>query len=508
MPSLRDERAFVTWSQRVLASLAALSDRPAAISVNAGSVESWSGEELLRMTGGALDTLDELGVEAGHVVPALFASRPTSIAMMLACAVSGRPLAPLAPRTTRRELLACIDNLSGKALLTDPEFAELARELADSTGRRVKVIEAPRFSDRELTANDDPDSVAFVMHTSGTTGLPKSVPVREAPLNRRADVNGHLLNLRPGDRLATAAMFHHVGALGNVAVTMANSAALVSFPAFSVDAWRGLEAVEPTHSVVVPSIIEILLSANAFTLPTLRVLAYGGSPIHPDTMRRVQEVMPGVDFVNLFGQTEGSPLTVLDADDHRAAASGQTELLRSVGRPAPGVELQIHDPDPNGIGEVWARSAHSFVVDEDGWQHTGDLGHLVDGYLYLDGRRGDKIIRGGENVFPLEVEQILETHPEVREAAVVGVPDQRLGEAIAAYVVAADPSAPPSPEALRGYARERLAGFKVPTTWNFIDALPRNPNGKVVRRALTSSREHTPTASTPPSREQTQKSPN
>jgi acyl-CoA synthetase (AMP-forming)/AMP-acid ligase II len=484
MPSLRGERSFATWSQRVLDSLAVLADTPAVISVNAGSIESWTGDELLRMTAGALDTLDELGVESGHVVPALFASRPTSIAMLLACAVSGRPLAPLAPRTTQRELLACIDNLSGKVLLTDPAWVGLARELAESTGRHVKVIEAPSLSEREVTANDDPDSIAFVMHTSGTTGQPKSVPVREAPLIHRAEVNGYLLSLKPGDRLATAAMFHHVAALGNIAVAMANSATPVSFPSFSVDAWLSLGAVEPTHSVVVPSMIEMLLSANAFALPTLRVLAYGGSPIHPETMRRVQEVMPGVDFINLFGQTEGSPLTVLDAQDHRSAAAGQTELLRSVGRPAPGVELRINEPGADGVGEIWARCAHSFVIDSHGWQHTGDLGHVVDGYVYLVGRVGDKIIRGGENVFPVEVEQILASHPGVREVAVVGVPDQRLGETIAAFVVPMDLASPPATDDLRRYARERLAGFKVPSSWEFIEALPRNPSGKVLRREL------------------------
>lgn len=484
MPSLRGERSSATWSQRALAGLATLADTPAAISVNAGSVESWTGDEMLRMTGGALDRLDALGVESGHAVPVLFASRPSSVAMLLAGAVSGRPLAPLAPRTTLRELRAVIDKLAGTTLLTDPEWTGLARQLADSTGRRVEVIEAPVLSDRTVTAGGDPDGIAFVMHTSGTTGLPKPVPVREAPLQHRAEVNGHLLDLGPGDRFATAALFHHVAALGNIAVTIANGATLVTFPAFSVDAWLSLAVVEPTHSVVVPSIIEMLLSADALALPTLRVLAYGGSPIHPDTLRRVQEVLPDVDLVNLFGQTEGSPLTVLDPADHRDAAAGRTELLRSVGHPAPGVELHIHDPDPQGVGEIWARSAHSFVVDEDGWQHTGDLGHLVDGYLYLVGRRGDKIIRGGENVFPVEVEQILETHPQVREAAVVGIPDQRLGETVAAFIVASDPSAPPSPDALRGFARERLAGFKVPTSWEFIDALPRNPNGKVVRRDL------------------------
>ncbi len=375
-------------------------------------------------------------------------------------------------------------NLSGTALVTDPEWADLAHELAHATGRRVMVIEGPTFSERPLSAGDDPDGIAFVMHTSGTTGLPKPVVVRESALRHRADVNGRLLKLEPGDRLATAALFHHVAAVGNIAVAMANGAAPVSFPSFSVDAWLSLKKVEPTHSVVVPSMIEMLLSANAFALPTLRVLAYGGSPIHPETMRRVQEVMPGVDFINLFGQTEGSPLTVLDAEDHRRAAAGQTDLLRSVGRPAPGVELRINERGADGVGEIWARCKHSFIVDSHGWQHTGDLGRVVDGYVYLVGRVGDKIIRGGENVFPIEVEQILASHPGVREVAVVGVPDKRLGETIAAFVVPMDLAAPPDIDDLGRYARERLAGFKVPSSWEFIEALPRNPNGKVVRRQL------------------------
>jgi acyl-CoA synthetase (AMP-forming)/AMP-acid ligase II len=230
--------------------------------------------------------------------------------------------------------------------------------------------------------------------------------------------------------------------------------------------------------------IEALLKSDALALPSLRVIGYGGSPIHPETMRRVQTLMPGVDFVNLFGQTEGSPLTVLTPEDHRAAAAGREELLKSVGRAAPGVELKIHEPGSDGAGEVWARSLHSFVVDDEGWQHSGDVGRLVDGYLYLVGRRGDKIIRGGENVFPLEVEQVLESHPAVAEAAVVGVPDERLGETIAGFVVPVHPDAPPDTEELRAYCRERLAGFKVPVSWTFIDALPRNPNGKLVRKDL------------------------
>jgi acyl-CoA synthetase (AMP-forming)/AMP-acid ligase II len=203
-------------------------------------------------------------------------------------------------------------------------------------------------------------------------------------------------------------------------------------------------------------------------------------------MRRIHDVMPDVDLVELFGQTEGSPLTVLSTDDHHTALKGRGELLSSVGRAASGVELHIHQPDRDGVGEVWARCGHSFLVDADGWQHTGDLGRLVDGYLYLAGRLGDRIIRGGENVFPIEVERVLEGHPEIAEAAVVGIPDQRLGETIRAYIVAEDPGSPPDIDALHAYCRQALAGFKVPAEWTFTLTLPRNAAGKILRRELVS----------------------
>jgi acyl-CoA synthetase (AMP-forming)/AMP-acid ligase II len=138
-----------------------------------------------------------------------------------------------------------------------------------------------------------------------------------------------------------------------------------------------------------------------------------------------------------------------------------------------------------GVGEVVARGEHLFLRDDDGWLRTGDYGRLdPEGYLYLTGRRGDRIIRGGENVYPLEVEHVLEQHPGVREAAVVGIDDQRWGQIIRAIVVPSDPSQPPAEQDLRAHARARLAGFKVPTEWIYAEALPRNANGKLVRREL------------------------
>ena len=181
----------------------------------------------------------------------------------------------------------------------------------------------------------------------------------------------------------------------------------------------------------------------------------------------------------------GSEMCIRDSE---LAAGGRPGLLNSVGRAAPGVEVVIADPDEHGVGEVVARAAHLFKPDADGWLRTGDLGRLDDeGYLYLSGRRGDKIIRGGENIYPIEVETVLAQHPDVAEVCVFGVPDRKWGEVVAAAVVIRGEAAVDF-DALGAFARERLAGFKVPTHWQQATALPRNATGKVLRRDLIASR--------------------
>jgi acyl-CoA synthetase (AMP-forming)/AMP-acid ligase II len=472
------------WSERVLNALLGGPEAPAILSITAGAAEAWTNADLLGMVAAGIQFLDAQDVPPGEYIPALLTTRPASVAMLLAGALSKRPLAPLGPRMTEPELLAALERLDGGLLLTEPEWADKAHAVAAATGRRVGIVEPLTPRGGLETLDRRPDDIAFMMHTSGTTGTPKQIPAPEMALARRAETNGALLGLGPGARLVIGGLFHHVAGLGNIAVALANSTAIVLYPSFSVSSWQALHTVAPTHAVTVPSVIETLLAADALAMPSLRVLAYGGSPIHPDTMRRIHATMPDVDLVELFGQTEGSPLTALTAGDHRAAVAGREELLSSVGRPAPGVELHIHQPDEDGVGEVWARCGHSLLVDADGWQHTGDLGRLIDGYLYLAGRLGDKIIRGGENVFPIEVERVLEAHSEVAEAAVVGIPDHRLGETIRAYVVAVDPASPPAVETLRVHCRQTLAGFKVPVEWKFAKALPRNAAGKVLRREL------------------------
>jgi acyl-CoA synthetase (AMP-forming)/AMP-acid ligase II len=468
-----------TWSRRLRSRIG--SESPAVI----GADRTWTGDELMRRAAAASGWLDDVGVPAGVTVPCLLSTSMEAFALVTAGACSGRPVAPLGPKLTVDELVVCVDRLDAPELVTESAYKPVADDVAARTGTRVHELPAFDGWFGALDLDPPPDSPAAILHTSGTSGVPKAVPYRQDRLAARVEVNARVMGLGPGCVYASAAPLHHIAGLGMMFVALGAGAALLTFEGFSVDNWVDLGRRGVTHALLVPTTIDILLEKGALALPSLRTLQYGASPIHPDTLRAAMAALPGVRFVNVYGQTEGSPITVLTPDDHVLAAGGRPDLLRSVGRPADGVEVRIEGAEGDGVGEVVARAAHVFAPDDDGWLRTGDLGRLdTEGYLFLSGRRGDKIIRGGENVYPLEVEDVLVTHPAVREVSVVGVPDRRWGEVVKAFVVL-EPGAPrPDPDDLRAYARVRLAGFKVPTEWQFIDELPRNQAGKVLRRLL------------------------
>jgi acyl-CoA synthetase (AMP-forming)/AMP-acid ligase II len=451
------------------------------------TTQKWSGEELLGHAAGAARWLSGSGLPEGVPVPALLQASPEALALVLAGAAVRRPIAPLGPKLTVRELAGCLERLAAPCLVTQPPFADIAAAVAPGLGVEVLVLgELPcRALGSEPLPVPGPDDTAVVLHTSGTTGLPKAVPYRHDRLARRCRLNAALQQLRPGSIFATASPFHHIAGLGNIMVALAAGASTVCVPRFTVEAWRELESLGVTHALAVPTMVEMLLRQDALPLRTLRIMQYGASPIHPDTLRMAMAQLPGAGFLSLYGQTEGSPIAWLSPEDHRLAAAGRADLLPSVGRAAPGVEMRIEHPDGSGAGEVIARADHLFAASQDGWLRTGDLGRLGDdGYLYLIGRRGDMIIRGGENVYPQEVENRLLEHPRIADAAVIGVPDRLLGEAIKALVAPADPADPPTREELRAFARAALAGFKVPTQWEFVPSLPRNTTGKLLRRKL------------------------
>jgi acyl-CoA synthetase (AMP-forming)/AMP-acid ligase II len=466
-----------TWSELVTAAVAA--DRAAVVS----AIDCWSGTDLLQIAAGLRDWLS--GLDAAGIVPALLSDTGPAMALVLGGAEARHPIAPLGPRLTVPELAACVRGLDANVLITEPAFVELAQEVAWSSGARLAVLPdpLPRADPGEPPA--DPAATAWVLHTSGTTGIPKPVLYRQGAMAARTRIYTECVPLGPGDVFVAAPGFHHIAGSGNLAVALAAGATIAGFPSFSVDAWRALTPYGVTHTLLVPSMIEMLLTADALALPTLRSVQYGAAPIHPDTLSTMLETLPGVALWQFFGQTEGSPICALSHDDHRAAAGGRPELLHSIGRAAPEVEIVLETVDADGVGEICARGPHLFRPDEDGWLRTGDIGRVdADGYVYLVGRRGDTINRGGENVRPLEVETILRSHPAVLDVAVIGVPDRRLGEEVAAYVVPSDPAAPPDPQDLTAFARSSLAGFKVPRRWTFVADLPRNSQGKLLRRVL------------------------
>ena len=447
---------------------------------------SWSLDELLARGAGAADWLDARGAQPGRPVPAFVHTTPASFALVFAGAGSARPLAPLSARFTIAELTECVRGLEPSLIIAAPDTRRVAEEVGAQTGHAVFVVpdEFPA-SRRDLDMDPGADAVVAVIHTSGTTGRPKPVYQQQRPLALRVGYSAGPIDLELGSRYASASSFHHQAGAGLFLVAMGAGATLLPFPSFSPDSWRELADLGPTHATVVPALMETLLDAGVLALPTLEWIQYGSSPLHPDTARRVLTEFPRLRLVQQFGQTEGSPITTLDHHDHIEALEHAPGRLRSVGRPIAGTELRIEGADEFGVGEICSRSAHYFTPDPDGWLRTSDLGYQDDdGFVYIVGRHHDVINRGGDKVYPVEVEQVIATHPGVREVAVVGVADRRLGMVPHAFVVPTDVNSPPSSADLFDHTRALLAGFKVPRDWHVVSELPRNPSGKLLRRML------------------------
>ena len=474
----------MTWLERLCA-VHERSERAAVI----GEVGAVTGRELIGKAVTAADLLVDLDVRAGQPVPALLTTNARALALLLGGAAANRPLAPLGPRHTPMELAETVRRSGSSILLTEAAFAETARQVADAAG--VSAVTVPFLPVSSRPLHPEPAPTAIYLHTAGTTGAPKRVSLTDSVLDARAELLRHVIGIGPDDRYATGSPLHHIGGLGNVLVALTAGAAVIPTTRFSFDWWRNLKRLDATHCLLVPTMIEMLLSERLLDAVPLKTLIYGASPVGVETLRHVLDVLPNVAMVSLYGQTEGSPITSLGPDDHRLAAIKNPEVLHTVGRPVSGLRLQIDEPDRAGIGEVLAAAEHLSAQDADGWLRTGDLGVLdADGYLRLCGRRHDMVVRGGENVYPQEVENVLSAHPAVAAVGVVGVPDARLGETLAAFIVPVDSARPPRSEELSSFARVTLAGFKIPQYWYTVTELPLNSAGKVVRAQLRDARQH------------------
>jgi len=478
--------------------------------------------EMVQRLGNALRGL---GVKPGDRVGALQTNSDHYIAAYYATAAIGAVFVPLNYRAKPPELEYMINTAGISVLLVGARYVGVVGELRAKLGcvHTYVGLDAPETDwppidalidaaplDFEEAPIDD-DDVTILMYTSGTTSLPKGVMLRYNDFTTYVVGNTDMADGTPrGTALLSAPLYHIAGATG-IMTTLWTGRRLVVLPQFDATAW--LEAVQReqvTHAFVVPTMLKQLIDHPdfaTFDLSSLQNLSYGGAAMPFPVIRRAIERFPrGTGFVNAFGQTETtSTLTVLGPDDHRLDGTQEEvernlKRLMSIGRPLPDVQVKVVDDDggelpTDAVGELWVftpRTMKGYAAQDgavsnpalEGWLPTRDMGWIdADGYIFLAGRKDDMIIRGGENISPAEVEAVLYSHQSVEEAAVIGLPDVEWGQRVVAVVVAR-PGTTLDAAQLTEFCKQRLASFKKPELFHFVDSLPKNQMGKVLKKDL------------------------
>jgi long-chain acyl-CoA synthetase len=484
--------------------------------------------------------LAELGVQRGDRVALVSANNPEWVVTFWACAILGAVLVPLNAWWKTEELEFGITDSGAKVLIADQKRLALLRERltevrnvehvfaigavadpADTTVRAFDDLLAGSASRADAPMPDSPideDDLLAILYTSGTTGQPKGATLthRQTIANLQNIICSGFVSAMAGDAPPEAAsglqsasllvvpLFHVTGCLATMTLNYATGGKLVLMPPGRFDPDHALQVIERekvTSFGGVPTIMwRIIESPNLdeYDLSSVKRASYGGAPAAPELVERIEQVFPNLrkTLATAYGLTESASVaTAISGDDYFAHPG-------SAGRPVPTVELRIVDDQGNDVaprtnGEVWLKgptmmnrgywnrpdaNAASF---SDGWFHTGDIGYVDDeGYLYLVDRAKDMIIRAGENVYCVEVEHVLFDHPDVVDAAVVGVPHKTLGEEVKA-VVQLRPGSTATVDDIRDFCRKHLADFKVPAYVEIRDEpLPRNPAGKVLKNIL------------------------
>jgi len=485
-------------------------ERPDAEAVSCGEVRLSYREFSDRVRRLGRHLLDS-GLSRGERVAILCPNCHVFLETYLAAAGADLVLVPVNVRLTARDLAFILDDSGARMLLAHPDL----RETVTASGAESVLYAGADYEAALAAAADGPlpaaaggDDVAQIYYTSGTTGAPKGVILTHANVAAHARAAIGEFRLRDADVWAhVAPLFHLADAWAAFAITASGGRHVVVprfEPARVLAAFRE-EAVTLTN--LIPTMLSSLVreeGAGDAPYPALRYVLSGGAPISPALVRRIIETF-GTEYVQTYGLTETSPYLTVSLLDDRLKALPEEERFRVIsrtGRPFAGVELRVVDetgrevePDDRQVGEIlargptvtpgyWNRPEETAAAFTDGWLRTGDLAVIdAEGSLNIVDRRKDVIITGGENVYSTEVEHALSEHPSVREAAVIGVPDEHWGETVKA-VVALTAGAEPDEAALIEFCRERLAVFKVPREVEFLDELPKTASGKIRKRSL------------------------
>lgn len=428
---------------------------------------------------------------------------------LFSSAWAGVPYVPLNYRLTDEEIQALLERVTPAYLVTEPDRVAALGAMED-----VAAVPTTEFVADDLHGDAlqdewsmDPEEIAVLLFTSGTTGVPKAAVLRHKHLVSYILGSVEFASAGEDEAALVCVPPYHIAGIAAVLSSVYSGRHVVQLPNFSADAW--IELVRK-HNVstafVVPTmlarIVEELEEEQTADMPSLRNLSYGGGKMPLSVIEKAMVLFPDTNFTNAYGLTEtSSTIAVLGPDDHREAAASDDEAVRrrlvSVGQTLPGIELEIRDDEgrvlgPGERGEIYVRGeqvsgeyeGRGSVVDNEGWFPTRDAGSVdAEGYLFLEGRADDVIVRGGENMSPGEIEDVLLAHPTVADAAVVGIPDEQWGEAVAAAVVAKK-GAEIDTSALQDFVKEHLRSSRVPGIIVVWDELPYNETGKLLRRVV------------------------
>jgi acyl-CoA synthetase (AMP-forming)/AMP-acid ligase II len=426
---------------------------------------------------------------------------------LFGAALAGVPFAPLNYRAPDEQLRGILARVAGGLIIADAdEVARLGSIGADrviSKDEFTMSIDGPESGEHPFV---DPEEIAVLLFTSGTTSEPKAAILRHRHLVSYIISSVEFLGCSADEAQLICVPPYHIAGIAAVLSSLYAGRRIMYLPTFDAAEWVGVATDEAiTHAMVVPTMLGRILQAvedAGAELPALRHLSYGGGRMPLELVERTLRDLPRVDLVNAYGLTEtSSTIAMLTPDDHREAfASGDPAVrarLGSVGRPLPSLEVEVRGEDEQALpagekGEIWVRGEQvageyvgRSVLDEEGWFRTRDAGWFdADGFLYVDGRLDDVIVRGGENISPGEIEGVLRAHPAVAEVAVIGIPDTEWGETVAAVVVLRPNMVSLSEAEVQDWVRARLRSTKTPTVVDFRAELPYSPTGKLLRRVL------------------------